>query len=256
MYKIKMNKIKEKWALIIGICCLLYFFAITVFIGYLNTYNCIWIFIGALFIVYHKQKRNIKNIYKRIPKIIRLFSLAFVFLCILSFVILEVLIIHDSRNKNIEHAYCIVLLGAGLNGSKPSLTLLQRMNAAEKYLKENKLTKVVVSGGQGNDETSTEAEIMSTLLQYTGIEPDRIIIEDKSTNTYENLSYSAKLIDIDKKILIASSGFHLFRAKNIARKLGYKNIGGIASGTPLLLLPNYYVREYFAVIKEKLVGNI
>ncbi|GHT56727.1 hypothetical protein FACS1894109_06630 [Spirochaetia bacterium] len=97
---------------------------------------------------------------------------------------------------------------------------------------------------------------MAALLENNGIEKNRIIMEDVSTNTYENLIFSRNLININKKIVIVSSDFHLFRAKSIARKIGYKDIGGIGSKTPPLLLLNYYVREYFAVIKEVITGNI
>ncbi|MDR1306766.1 MAG: YdcF family protein [Treponema sp.] len=202
------------------------------------------------------MKRKISGVYKKIPRIIKLFSAIIITLFLLSFILIEGLIIRDAKNKNIENANYIIILGAGLNGANPSLALLQRLNAAIGYLKKNTNTDVIVSGGKGSRETVTEAEVMSKLLQNNGIEINRIILEDRSTSTYENLLYSGNLIDINKKVVIVSSGFHLFRAKNIAKKIGYKNIGGIAGKTPLLLLPNYYVREYLAVLKETITNNI
>jgi uncharacterized SAM-binding protein YcdF (DUF218 family) len=253
----ELNKLLgRKCLLIIGIISLLYFFLITVYVGYLNIYNCIWVFIGIALIVLHKQVERIRKLYKNLSNIIKKMLLVFVMVCTLSFVIIEGSIIAHSRNRNSENAHCFILLGAGLNGSSPSLTLLRRINTAVKQLEQNNKAKIVVSGGKGNHETSTEAEVMSNILQNRGIAAERIIMEDQSTSTCENLLYSGKLIDIDKKIVIVSSGFHLFRAKCIAKKLGYKNIGGIGSRSPVLLLPNYYVREYFAVIKELIAGNI
>jgi uncharacterized SAM-binding protein YcdF (DUF218 family) len=251
-----MVNFKLKIILFIGILNLVYFIAITVFIGYVNIYNFIWVFIGSLFILFYKVKRKILGLYKKIPGIIKLFSLIIITLFLLSFIIIEGLIIRDAQNKNIENANYVIILGAGLNGSNPSLTLLHRINAAIGYLKKNTSAGVIVSGGKGPRETFTEAEVMSKLLQNNGIEIGRIIIEDRSTSTYENLLYSGNLIDLNKKVVIVSSGFHLFRAKNIAKKIGYKNIGGIAGKTPLLLLPNYYVREYLAVIKEIITNNM
>ncbi len=251
-----MNRLKGKFLLIIGIISILYFFSITIFIGYLNIFNVIWVFMGIAAFVLYTQKEKIKTLYKKMPVIIKIISFVFICTLLLSFIIIEGLIINHAQNKNTEDAYCVVLLGAGLNGSAPSLTLLQRIDAAVTYLQENNKTKVVVSGGKGIRETVTEAEVMSKVLQNNGIEADRIILEDRSNNTLENLTYTGQLIDIDRKVVIISSGFHLFRAKCIARKIGYKNIGGIGSKTPLLLLPNYYVREYFAFLKELLVDNI
>lgn len=248
--------IKVKIVFFIGIINLLYFIAIITFIGYLNIYNLIWVFIGSLFILFYKIRNTILEQYKKLPKVIKLFFILIATIFLLSFIIIEGLVINDAENKNIENANYVIILGAGLNGSSPSLTLLQRINAAIDYLKKDINIDVIVSGGKGFRETFTEAEIMSKILQNNGIGNDRIVLEDRSTNTYENLLYSGNLTDLNKKVIIVSSGFHLFRAKNIAKKIGYKNIGGIASTTPLLLLPNYYVREYFAVIKEIIINKM
>lgn len=242
-----------KLLFIFGILSLLYFIVITIFIGYLNVYNFIWVFIGIICLIIYKK---ILKLYSKIPKFIKVLFLVFIIVFSFSFIIIESQIINHARNRNTEDAYYAILLGAGLNGSNPSLTLLQRINAAVEYLHENKDVKVVVSGGRGTHELYTEAEIMSKLLQTRGIEINRIIVEDSSTNTQENLAYSKNFIDSNRKTIIISSGFHLFRAKSIAKKLGYKNIGGLASKTPLLLLPNYYVREYFAILKELMVNNL
>jgi len=238
---------------IFGILCLLYFIAITIFIGYLNVYNLIWVFIGVFCLIIHKKTLRF---YTKIPTFVKVLFLVITIVFLFSFIIIEGQIINHSRTRNTENAYYAILLGAGLNGSTPSLTLLQRINAAVEYLYKNKNVKVVVSGGKGTRELYTEAEIMSKLLQTRGIEINRIIIEDNSTDTKENLEYSKSMIGIDRKIVIISSGYHLFRAKNIAKKLGYKDIGGIAGKTPSLLVPNYYVREYFAVIKELMINNL
>ena len=242
--------------LIIGIISILYFIVITSCIGYLNIYNCIWVFIGLLLILFHKIRATISKVYQKAPKIVKLFFVIIAAAFLFSFLIIEGFIIGDARNKNIENAHYLIILGAGLNGIDPSLTLSQRINAGVEYLMENKDTKVVASGGKVSHETIAEAEVISELLQNSGVEKNRIIIEDRSTNTYENLVYSEKLIGRGEKIVIVSSDFHLFRAKSIAKRTGYKNIGGIASQTSLLLLPNYYVREYLAVLKEMMTGKM
>ena len=189
-------------------------------------------------------------------KVIRILFLILVIMFSLSFIITEILIISNGKTSRSENANYLILLGAGLNKDKPSLTLIRRIYTALNYSNNNHTAIIIASSGKSGNEIYSEAEIISKFLQDNGINSNRIIIEDKSKNTYENLKYSVKFIDnIDKKIVIASSDFHLFRAKFIARKMGYKNIGTLASKTPLILLPNYYVREYFAVIKELIAGN-
>ena len=196
-------------------------------------------------------------ILKKLHKAIKILFLIFLLIILLSFIITEVLIISNAKESHSENADYLILLGAGLNKDKPSVTLIERIYAVLKYSEKNSTAIIIASGGKGSNEKYSEAEVISKYLQDKGISNNRIIIEDKSGSTYENLNYSGKLIDnLDTKIVIASSDFHLFRAKCIAKKLGYKNIGTLAGKTPLILLPNYYTREYFAIIKELLIGNI
>ena len=175
-------------------------------------------------------------------------------LILLSFILIEGLIICEGRKTaNVEVDY-VVVLGARLYGDVPSPALTERLKEAEKYLKQNKDIKVVVSGGQGIDELIPEAHAMETYLVNNGIEADRIIIEDISTSTFENLILSLdKIREIDDKenlrILIVTNKYHIFRSKLIARRLGIDPFGLPAKIPPTIILKSY-IREYFAVIKS------
>lgn len=173
---------------------------------------------------------------------------------ILSFVVLEIVIITSAiPTKKMDSDY-LVVLGAGLRGEIPSLTLLQRLDKSLEYIKNNPDIKIVVSGGKGAGETITEAEAMKRYLTQHGVNEERIIKEENSTNTSENLKFTAKILkEMDKKeslkITIVTSDFHVFRAKFLAARQGFKADGyGVIS--KLILMPTYYVREYFAVIKS------
>lgn len=173
---------------------------------------------------------------------------------ILSFVVLETVIITSAiPTKKMDSDY-LVVLGAGLRGEIPSLTLLQRLDKSLEYIKNNPDIKIVVSGGKGAGETITEAEAMKRYLTQHGVNEERIIKEENSTNTSENLKFTAKILkEMDKKeslkITIVTSDFHVFRAKFLASRQGFKADGyGVIS--KLILMPTYYVREYFAVIKS------
>ena len=79
-----------------------------------------------------------------------------------------------------------------------------------------------------------------------------MILEDKSTDTVENLRNSLGLIEKEKdnaSITVVTSRFHVLRSKMIARDLG-KKVDGIGAETLLFLIPNYYLREFFAVVVE------
>lgn len=146
----------------------------------------------------------------------------------------------------------IIILGAQVRGNKPSATLKYRLDKGYEYLEEHPETKAVLSGGQGPDEIMTEAEAMHIYLVQKGIAEERLILEDESHSTYENLINSFKLIDAEKEdavICVVSNRFHILRAQIQAKKLG-RQVGGIGAKSYLYLIPNYYFREFFAVAKE------
>lgn len=145
-----------------------------------------------------------------------------------------------------------VLLGCKVNGTAPSLMLSRRLDAAYNYLTENPEAYIIVSGGQGKGEEISEAECMKNVLVSRGISSERIIKEDKSTDTYENLNFSGKLLaenGAGDEIVIITDSFHQLRASMIASKFGLKT-SSVSSRTPNYLLPTYWVREWFGVIEQ------
>ena len=179
---------------------------------------------------------------------------------LISFIIIEGLIIIEGRNISTKKVDYVIVLGARLYGDIPSPSLQERLNAAREYLIENNDIKVVVSGGQGIDEDVSEAQAMKKYLVDNGIENDRIILEDKSTTTFENLKMSVdKIMEVyDKEnlsVLIATNRYHVFRSKLLAKRLGLMPYGLPAKSPPTTVLFSY-VREYFAVIKSLLFDKI
>ena len=131
-----------------------------------------------------------------------------------------------------------------------------RLDKAFDYLEKHPTTVCVVSGGQGDNEPTSEALGMKEYLVNKGIAEERIILEDLSRNTYQNIIFSEKLIDKEKKVAIVTNNFHLFRAMAIAKKAGYKNVYGIAAHSSPLYLPNNMLREFIGVLKDFVFGNL
>ncbi|HBT71654.1 MAG TPA: vancomycin resistance protein, partial [Lysinibacillus sp.] len=122
------------------------------------------------------------------------------------------------------------------------------------YLTKYPHVKVIVSGGQGPDEDQTEASVMQEYLEQNGIEATRIIVEDKSTSTYENLVFSKELLPKDtKKITIVSNDFHLKRAKYLAETLDFE-VDVVAAETPKSVEAKLRLRERAALLKTYIVG--
>lgn len=178
----------------------------------------------------------------------------------LSFIIIESLILIEGGKIPTEKVDYVIVLGARLYGDIPSPSLLERLKVATEYLKENEDVKVIVSGGQGIDEDVSEAYAMKKYLIDNGIGNNRIIEEDKSTTTFENLSMSLdKIREIDNKedlrILIATNKYHIFRSKILAKRLGVIPHGLPAKIPPTVMIQSY-IREYLAVIKSFFLDKV
>lgn len=155
----------------------------------------------------------------------------------------------------------LIVLGAGVNGITPSLSLRNRLDAAFVYLQEHPQTICIVSGGQGPGEDISEAECMYNDLTAHGIESTRIILEDKATSTGENIAFSLDAIEEQTgsrptRVAIVSSEYHLYRAGRIAEKEGVTAIGIPARTSYLFLFLNYFLREIPVIWYYTLTGGI
>ena len=116
-------------------------------------------------------------------------------------------------------ADAVVVLGAGVNGRTPSLTLRTRIDAAERYLRQHPDVPAVLSGGQGPGEDITEARCMYNELVARGIDPKRLILEERSASTAQNLRYSVPLLEergfdsCGGRLAIVTNDFHMLRSK-------------------------------------------
>ncbi len=145
-----------------------------------------------------------------------------------------------------------VVLGCKVKGTEPSLMLKRRLEAAQSYLEANPETMCIVSGGQGAGEDITEAEAMKRYLTGSGIDSSRIILEDSSVNTRENIEFSKAVLEengLGEDIVIITDGFHQYRASLIAEKIGLEAYS-VSCYTRPELVPAYWVREWFALVKE------
>lgn len=149
-----------------------------------------------------------------------------------------------------EKPNMVVVLGCQLWGEEPSPMLKKRLDVAYELLNRYPDVPVVVTGGQGEDEVISEGEGMKRYLVKRGISEDRIIVEDQSTSTYENIRNAFEITDamgLSRDITIATSEYHMFRASLIAKQQGAANVTSAPSRTDLNLAPVYWVREWLGI---------
>ena len=242
--------------ILLGILFLAYFLCIAFFVGHGTNFYFIWLFMGVGAILFALLwKKGLFETY--VPLGLRKLFVIAVCAGSLLFVVVEGCIISGFSAEGKAGLDYLVVLGAQMKANGPSRALQYRLDKAIIYLEENKNTKVIVSGGQGPDEHISEAQGMYDYLVEQGISHDRIIMEDKSENTYQNLIYSANFLDKEKETVgVVTNNFHVFRATKIAQKAGYENICGIAARGEPFLQYNNMMREFLGVVKDFLVGNM
>lgn len=244
----------------LGLLSVLYYVALTIFGGKIS-FSEFWLLIGVIFLLMGMVwNLNISKKFNFIRKL-KVICLILITVLLISFIGIESLIIYYGSDKKMKESDYLIILGAGLRGQRMSLTLTQRMYKSLEYLKKYPDTKVIVSGGMGQGEEITEAEAMKRFLVSNGIKEKQIIKEEGSTSTAENFKYTRqKLLELDNreniKVSIITTNFHMFRATFLAKRAGFEEIYTVSSEIHFLLVPNYYVREYFAVIKSFLFDKI
>ncbi len=152
----------------------------------------------------------------------------------------------------------LVVLGAQVRADKTPTPVLQyRLDTAASYLRQNDRTMCIVSGGQGFNEPCTEAQAMAAYLVAAGIDPNRIVLEDRSANTVENIALSKRLLPSSRaSVGIVTNDFHCYRAGRIAKAQGLERSCTIAARSNPANFPNNALRECMGIIKDKLTGHI
>ena len=192
---------------------------------------------------------------KRLHPVVKVF-LVLVLLGTLVFGALLGLVLGGAHDSIDGDPQVMIILGCQLHDWGPSVMLQDRLDKALDYLKDHPEVVVVVSGGQGENEPTSEAQGMADYLADHGFARENIILETQSHNTHQNLTYSARHleeagVDIKSGVVIVSNGFHLTRAKMLAGRAGYENVSVLAapsSHTPTRL--KMYIREPLALVKS------
>lgn len=134
--------------------------------------------------------------------------------------------------------------------------------------------KIVITGGQGSLVLAgeTDATTAPRLLTALGVGPDRLILEGKSRDTYENAQFTKEMVKSapGETWLLVTSAFHMPRSMGLFRKAGfdvvpwpvdYRTTGresiGFAQDNPIdaLEMTQLAVREWLGLFAYRLSGR-
>ena len=240
--------------LAVGVLCIVYYFMCGLYVRFGQSMLWVWPVMGAVLIARFFLARA--GIIASLPKGLLISGRTLIALGAAFFVAVECFVVSGMVSAAPAGLDYLIVLGARVNGAEPSLALKTRVEAAVEYLNENPDTLVIASGGQGEDEEISEAECMISLLREAGISEERIIREDQSTSTAENIRFSYALMqDETATVGIVTNGYHMFRAKLIARSHGIHPISGVSAYSSILMLPHNMTREFMTLVVGALRGD-
>ena len=144
----------------------------------------------------------------------------------------------------------IIVLGSGIIDDRVGPTLASRLDTALDNWHNNPDAYIIVTGGLGDRATVTEAEAMSRFLINRGVPAEKILLEDRSTSTYENLTFALEILDYHFpdgfRAVLVTSDFHIYRAAQTARYVGI-DTSRVGAATRRRSWPANYTREMLAV---------
>ncbi len=257
-----MNEVKttteEKIVRGIGILLIAYGTAVLFVLGFRFVFH-FFSFVAGWFFYFLSYWKKLPT-YK-LPRGIRVafMSLAAIGLC--SFFLVEGILIHASVSAPQKDADYVLVLGSKVENYGPSRDFKSRLDSALEYAEENPECILIACGGQGDDEPMSEAQCAYDYFVKHGISEDRILKEDQSRNTFENITNAYKIVTkreaqpSECKAVIISANYHLKRARFLARQAGFENVSAKAAYGMPLLMPHYFFREFFAYIKDLLIHS-
>lgn len=239
---------------LLGIISLLYYVVCIAFAGFGLSFVWIWLLLaGFCFVRVYMLTRKMQGREKwHAPKwLVNIYRICLV-AGIGVFVFVEAQVVagmNTAPQKDLEY---IIVLGAEIRGTTPTRPLKLRIQTAYDYMMDNPDTILIASGGKGWDEQISEAECIRNTLVEMGLAESRILLEDKSRDTEENIRNSYEIIqEKDCKVGIVTNGFHIWRSMEIAKSQGCENVSGVPAKTLMPVGIHYVVREFFGFVKWK-----
>lgn len=211
--------------------------------------------LGVFFIAFPFIDPAVKKLLKKAYKPVRtvfssIFCIGAVYMLVMLCVIAAGSYVHVSLNPD-----AVIVMGGGIEGDRPQLLLQYRLDAAYDYLTAHPDIVCVVSGGEDSNSDRTEADVMKQYLVEKGIAAQRILMEDKSADSHENLAFSAEILKangIGNKVVIVTDRFHQYRSSLYAEHAGLESTP-YCSGSPYLLQQSFWIREALAMLKYYLI---
>lgn len=256
----KLKRILSIVLIIVGVLCLIY--GVGMYLsGFGGWLSFIWFVPAALAFLWAEMIKGKVTLKKW-----QIRTMWYILIPIITvFLIVEAIIFSGFFEKPKEEPAYIVVLGTTVYKHGPCYLLRQRLEEANEWANRYPNAKIIVTGGQGETEPFSEgSEMKRYLVEVLGVSKDRVLVEEASLNTYENMTFSGQILEKedeafsyeDTPVLVVTNNFHMYRALKIAKKAGFENLSGAPAPTYFGVFPHYMVREFCAILKNLALGRM
>ena len=258
MEHFKLTGIRILW-LVLTVLCLLY--ALMVYMVGSGTFSfVIWLALAAFFEICFVLSG--KRRWAAVPAAARYVTCGVLAVIATVFLICQIAMLSHFSDEGEKDLDYVIVLGAQMRSSGPSVIYRYRLEKAKEYLEDNSQTKCITTGGQGSNEPISEGQGGADYLVKLGIPEDRIEVETLSKDTEENIRNALEIIKRREgstenlRIGILTNGFHVFRGVHIAKRLTDADVCGIAACMQPQYIPNNMVRETFGILRDFFAGRL
>ena len=238
--------------ILLGACCVAYYFLLWHASRLGLSLSWMWPLLGVFLIIL-----GLKCDDPAIPRWLHWGVRIALCLVVVGVVALEGLVISGMSATPPRDLDALIVLGARVDPDGPSPALTRRLNAVMACLEDHPRALIVATGGQGSDEPMSEAECIRRELVARGVDPNRILSEDRSTSTVENLKNAMAILgNPDLRVGIITNNYHVWRAVHLAEKVGYTRAYGIAAQYTGHTKFHYMIREAICIVVDWLRGDL
>ncbi len=254
---------------VLALLCAVYGGIVVFILGTGAWFNFIWLIAAGVLLILS----FILSHHSRLPKFLKALLVLIILACAANFGVFLYRDIVFAAEGPAENARWLIVLGAKVNGTTPSVEFQARIDKAAEYIRDADfarlrsktaalppIVKIITTGGKGDDEGAAEGDVAARVLLGLGFDQARIFTENTSSTTLENFQNAKQIIiaqggTVFDDVVVVTSSFHLYRAIKLAKACGFNSVTGLGSTGLAVLLPHYYLREYAAIIKEVYLGH-
>lgn len=242
--------------LILVLLLALWFFMFTALELFKVAVLCGFGLLALLILFWPQAKRLLQNLWKKRGARVVLIVVALLLASLLIGLTVFCGQVVSGMRQPESDAETVIVLGCQVKDGRPSQLLQHRIDAAAEYLQAHPNAVCIASGGQGWNESISEAACIEHGLVAKGVDASRIFREENSTTTQENLLFSKQIMEengLSGRVLIVSNNFHIYRALKLAASQGI-DADGLPASCEWYMLPTYVFREALALMYHCLLG--